>query len=110
MLDAGIVLRCRVKLIDVARKHAKITYGEMAKHLGVVNQSVGRYLDAIYRDETIAAGRPDLTLVVVYSETGYGRYNSRGSQPRSIKVDPKNPADVQVYDAELRKVYAHHWL
>lgn len=108
MLDAGIVLRCRAKLIDVAKKHAKITYGELTKHLGVANQSVGQYLDAIYRDE-IAAGRPDLTLVAVYKETGYGRYNSRGGQPRSIKVDPNNPADVRAYDAELRKVHTYPW-
>jgi hypothetical protein len=64
--------------------------------------------DAIYKDET-AARRPDLTLVAVYSETGYGRYNSRGRQSRSVKVDPKNPTDVQIYEAELRKVYAHPW-
>ena len=53
----------------VTRNHAKIAYSKLAKHLGVANQSVGLYLDAIYKDE-IAAGRPDLTLVVVYSETG----------------------------------------
>ena len=108
MLDAGIVSRCRAKLVEVARKHARITYGDLAKHLGVANQSVGPYLDAIYKDE-IAAGRPDLTLVVVYSETGYGRFNSRGRQPKSKKVDPDNSVDVQTYEAELRKVYAHPW-
>ena len=108
MVDAGILLRCRAKLVEIARNHAKITYSELAKHLGVVNQSVGLYLNPIYEDE-IAAGRPDLTLVVVYSETGYGRFNSRGRQARSIKVDPNNVSDKQAYDAELGKVYAHPW-
>jgi hypothetical protein len=109
MLDAGIVLRCRAKLVDVARKRGKITYGQLANHLGVANQSVGLYLNAIYKDE-IATGYPDLTLVVVYKETGYGRYNSRGRQPQSIKIDPNNKADRQVYDNDLRKVYAHPWV
>jgi hypothetical protein len=60
-----------------ARARDTITYSALASFLGVANQSVGRYLNAIYEEE-IALGHPDLTVVVVYSETGMGRYNSRG--------------------------------
>ena len=108
MIDQGLVLRCRARLIDVAKKRSRIPYSDLAKYLRVANQSVGLYLNAIYKDE-IAVGRPDLTLVAVYADTGYGRYNSRGRQPQSIEVDPKNPSDVRAYAAELNKVYAEWW-
>jgi hypothetical protein len=50
-------------------------------------------------------GHPDLTLVVVYASTGYGRFNSRGGVAQSVRVDPKNSADVETYDADLKRVY-----
>jgi hypothetical protein len=90
----------------VARASGKITYGALAQHLGVANQSVGRYLNAVYENE-IALGHPDLTVVVVYSKTGMGRYNSKGGPAQSIRVNPSKRSDVQAYKAELARVYAH---
>lgn len=104
MIDKQRVDRCRTKLIEVARSRGTINYGDLAKLLGVANQSVGPYLNAIYDDE-IAHGRPDLTVVAVYSDTGFGRYNSRGGPAQSVRVDPNNPADVRAYMDELDRVY-----
>jgi hypothetical protein len=106
MIDRGIIDRFRDRLIATARARDTIPYNALAKHLGVANQSVGKYLNAIYEDE-IAQGHPDLTVVVVYSETGMGRYNSRGGPAQSVRVDPNNPRDVQAYKSELDRVYGH---
>jgi hypothetical protein len=106
MIDKQITDRCKAKLIAVARANGTITYSALASQLGVANQSIGRYLNAIY-EERIAHGHPDLTVVVVYSKTGMGRFNSRGGPAQSIRVDPKNPSDVQAYKAELARVYGH---
>jgi hypothetical protein len=106
MIDKQITDRCKARLIAVARASDKITYSALANQLGVANQSIGRYLNAIYEEE-IAIGHPDLTVVVVYSKTGMGRFNSRGGPAQCIRVDPKNPSDVQAYVAELHRVYAH---
>jgi DNA-binding XRE family transcriptional regulator len=77
MIDKQITDRCKAKLIAVARANGTITYSELANLLGVANQSIGRYLNAIYEEE-IALGHPDLTVVVVYAKTGMGRFNSGG--------------------------------
>jgi hypothetical protein len=100
MIDKQITDRCKARLIAVARARDTITYSALADQLGVANQSVGRYLNAIYEEE-MALGHPDLTVVVVYSKTGMGRFNSRGGPPKSIRVNPKNPSGVQAYEAEL---------
>src|SRR6476619_8076073 len=105
-MDRRIMERCRDKLIEVARVRGTITYSDLARVLNVVSQSVGVYLDPIYEEE-IAQGCPDLTVVGVYSKTGMGRYNSRGRQVRSVKVDPNNDDDVRAYRNELNRVYEH---
>jgi hypothetical protein len=104
MIDQKIVDRCREKLIDVARTRTTISYGDLAKILHVASQSVGRYLNPIY-DQEMAAGRPDLTVVVVYVDTGMGRYNSRGGPAQSVRVDPNNGHHVKAYKDELNRVY-----
>jgi hypothetical protein len=106
MVDQRITDRCKATLIAIARARDKITYSELANLLGVANQSVGRYLNAIYAEE-IALGHPDLTVVVVYSKTEMGRFNSRGGPAQRIRVDPNNQSDVQAYKAELKRVYDH---
>jgi len=106
MIDQRITDRCKARLIATARARDTITYSALANHLGVANQSVGNYLNMIYEEE-IAQGHPDLTVVVVYLETGMGRYNSRGGQAQSVRVDPYNARDVQAYTAELERVYSH---
>jgi hypothetical protein len=90
IMNTDLVIRCRNKLIEVARQRGIITYGELAKYLGVANQSVGHYLDAIYNDLVIKFGLPDLTLLAVYKGTKYGRYNSRGLPAQSVEFDPED--------------------
>jgi hypothetical protein len=104
MIDQKLVDRCRAMLIEVVRSKRKIFYSELATVLGVANQSVGVYLNPIYEQE-MAAGRPDLTVVAVYTETGMGRYNSRGGPAQSVKVDPNSNEDVKAYKEELNRVY-----
>ena len=106
MIDQQITVRCKTRLIAVARARETITYSALASFLGVANQSVGLYLNEIYAEE-IALRHPDLTVVVVYAETGMGRYNSRGGPAQSVRVDPDNQSDVQAYRAELQRVYDH---
>jgi hypothetical protein len=104
MIDQKLVDSCRATLIEVARSKRTIPYSELAKVLGVANQSVGQYLNKIYKQE-MAACRPDLTVVTVYAETGMGRYNSRGGPAQSVRVDPNNNEDVKAYKEELSRVY-----
>ncbi|MGD9768003.1 MAG: hypothetical protein AB7U62_10180 [Pseudolabrys sp.] len=108
MINQKIVDQCRQSLIDAARRKQKITYGDLATTIGVANQSVGAYLNQIYTEE-IEKGHPDLTLVAVYSGIGYGKYNSAGKRPQSVKFDSTNADDVQEYEKELSRVYAHNW-
>jgi hypothetical protein len=104
MLDREIIERCKSRLIAVASARDTIKYSELAAHLGIANQSIGRYLNEIYVNET-ALGHPDITLVAVYAHTGLGRNNSKGAQ--SIIVEPDNAHDVATYKAGLKRVYDH---
>jgi hypothetical protein len=70
-MDTERMQKCREKLIEVAQSKGTIPYGVLAEFLRVANQSVGIYLNPIYESET-AAGRPDLTVVVIYPKTGMG--------------------------------------
>jgi hypothetical protein len=108
-MDTERLNKCRSKLVEVAAARSRITYGELAAHLGVANQSVGPYLNSIYREE-VTAERPDLTLVVVYADTGFGRYNSGGGPAQSVKVDPQNLDDVKAYNEHLARVYPPRWI
>jgi len=109
MLDETIVTECRRKIAEVANKSATITYSELAGHLHVANQSVGKYLTEIYKRECEGTANPDLTTVVVYADTGYGRYNSEGEEAESVRVDPDNAEDVRRYKDMLRRVHARKW-
>jgi hypothetical protein len=105
MIDQQRIVQCRTKLIETARARGKITYGALAKHIQVANQSIGLYLNAIYEEE-IVHNRPDLTVVVVYPKTQMGRYNSRGGPAQSVIVIPGNLDHVRAYEDELNRVYA----
>ncbi len=109
MLDEVLVSRCRHKLAEVAAERSTITYSTMAEHLGVANQAVGKYLTAIYKRECEGTTNPDLTVVVVYADTGYGRYNSEGERVESVKVNPFNVYDVERYKDMLQRVYDRKW-
>lgn len=103
-MDESRVSACRTKLVATARNRQKITYGALATHLGIANQSLGPYLNSIYKEE-MAVGRPDLSLVTVYSKTGFGRFNSGGGPAQSVQVDPANEEDVAMYNNELERAY-----
>jgi len=103
-IDEEIVQRCRDTLEALARNGERISYSELAHHLHVANQSVGKYLNVIYHEE-MAAGRPDITVIPHYQESCFGKYNSRGKEPQTITVDPENPNDVRAYKKELSEVY-----
>ena len=114
-LDPQRLEKCFQKLLKLARARfsqradIRITYGRLARHLGVANQSVGQYLTAIYCREVEGKPEvPDLTTLVV-AGTGkgagrYGRFNSRSGPARSIAVDSDNSEDVKLYEEELRRV------
>ena len=101
-MDPELIARCRNRLIEVARQRGTITYGHLASHLGIANRGSWDMLDEIYNKET-AAGRPDLTLLVVKAATGYPPYFSRGGPARSVRFDPTK--DLQPWAAELTRVY-----
>src|SRR5690242_1894567 len=104
-MNPQLITRCRNRLIEVSRRRGTITYGQLAAHLGIANQSVGPYLNAVYDDLVINSGLPDLTLLAVYSGTKYGRYNSRGLPARSVVFDPHDPAHRRIYDSDRELVY-----
>jgi hypothetical protein len=96
---------CRKRLIETARAKARITYGELAAHLGLKTaRNIRIYLNPIY-DREMQAGRPDLTLVAVNSKTGYGWFNSEGGPAQSVPFDGKDLAQVARYEAGLNAVY-----
>src|SRR5437899_486697 len=98
-------IKCKMKLIEVAKARRRIPYGALAAHVGgVLPIALGQYLNPIYEEE-MALGRPDLTLVVVKSGSRYGNYNSRGGPAQSKKFDPNDPADRKAYDEDLGMVY-----
>jgi hypothetical protein len=105
-MNPEVKSRCRDKLIEVARQGSPITYGDLAAHLGIANKGPWDMLDELYKEET-DVGRPDLTLVVAYSDTGLGRYDSEGGPARSVKVDPNNPDQVRAYGEALARVYEY---
>jgi hypothetical protein len=107
-MDTIYLDKCRSKLREVARAGDRISYSSLAAHLGIESRGTGPYLIAIYEEE-MKAGRPDITLVVVYAQTGFGRYNSHGGPATGTEVDPDNPADVRAYREQLAKVY-EYWL
>jgi len=102
--NTEILARCRAKLEETARKRDLISYSKLASHMGIANQGVGPYLNAIYQEET-ELDHPDLTLVAVYAGTRYGRFNSRGGPAQSVKVNPDKPEDRQKYDDEVKRVW-----
>ena len=103
-VDERIVRKCRAKLVSLAKGGRRITYGDLARHLHVANQSLGRYLNPIYEEE-MEAKRPDLTVIPHYQDSWYGKFNSRGLEPQTIVVDPENRNHVRAYKAELRQLF-----
>lgn len=104
-MDPTLIALCQNKLIEVSKRRETITYGELAGYLGVANQSVGKYLNAIYENLVVNSKFPDLTLLAVYRGSRYGRYNSRGLPAQTVKFDPENPDHCRRYDSDRELVY-----
>lgn len=105
-MSADLKVRCRAKLVEVAKRRDRIKYSDLAKHLGIANQGPWGMLHELYREE-VKAGRPDVTLVVVYASTGYGKFNSEGGPAGSVKVDTNDPQQCQAYDKALEQVWGY---
>lgn len=106
-MDPELTTRCRERLIEVARQRQTITYGELAAHLGIENQGPWDMLDEIY-DQDTAAKNPDLTLLIVYADSGYPPYISRGGPARSVRFDPTKMAHLEAWAAELNHIYERY--
>ncbi len=77
-------------------------YGEVAEVYGGIPRAVAPVLNAVARD-CAAAGEPDLSALVVLSETGLpGRLNGE-------VVDPQDPRSRSAWLAELRRIRGHDW-
>ena len=83
-----------VSLIEVAKAGETIPYSELAALMGLANQSLTPYLMAVYEEDR----ERDLTLVVVYKGTKYGRF-------RGECVRPVTPEECQEYDERRERVY-----
>lgn len=78
-------------------------YGEVAQVYGGIPRAVAPVLNAVARD-CAAAGEPDLSSLVVLSETGLpGRLNGE-------VVDPQDPEARTAWLAELARVRRHDWM
>jgi hypothetical protein len=93
-MNPSLLNLCRDKLVKVAKARTVITYGKLAAHVKVANQSLGPYLMKLYEEDKSA----DLTLVVVYTGTDYGRIGEDCKRPQT-------DAERERYDHEREKVY-----
>jgi len=100
---------CRKILCQTAKRRETITYGGLARALGLPSprQEWNTVLNPIAADEKRKTGK-DLTLVVVYASgpaKGLGRYFSQGRVPQATMLDPQNPRQVAAYKQELEKIF-----
>jgi hypothetical protein len=72
-----LVSRVRDVLEDSARVGKTITFGEIERQVGVKIAPWNKVLDPIY-DDCMAQGHPDLTVIVIYKDTGYLPFFSDG--------------------------------
>jgi hypothetical protein len=106
-------VQCRKILCERAKQNKTITYGELAKELGLPSprQNWKTLLDLISVDE-VKRTNHDLTLVIVYSQgpaKDLSRYfsNIRGGQkPRTTMLDPGDESQKQQYYRDRQNVFA----
>ncbi|WP_316979154.1 hypothetical protein [Shumkonia mesophila] len=101
--------QCRKILCNTAKRRETITYGNLAKELGLrlPRQAWNTVLDPIYEAEMRKTGK-DLTLVVVYASgpaKKLCRYFSNGQPARTKRLNPRNVRQVSDYKRELEKVF-----
>jgi hypothetical protein len=102
-----LIEKCRNKLEEVASKGERISYGQLMSYLQIPRSLVGECLNPIYEAAVNASPqRADLTLLVHYVDSPFGRYHSRGSKAQSVDIDPSDEEQVRTYKSDLRKVYA----
>ena len=104
----GYYAECRKILCQTANRRQPITYGGLAKALGLRSprQQWNTVLNSICIDEKKKTGK-DLTLVVVYASgpaKGLSRYFSNGA-PQTNMLDPRNDQQVKAYKQELERIF-----
>ena len=89
-------------LLRRAQQGSTIFYGELGKEVGIPARGPWKaILDEIAREET-AAGRPDITFLVINRQTGL---------PGQIGFKPAKPPTSEqrrTADDVIQKVFAHH--
>jgi hypothetical protein len=66
-----------------------ITFGELERKIGVKIGAWNKVLDPIYED-CRTQGHPDLTVIIIYKETGYPPFFSDGGEARSKRFNPND--------------------
>ena len=89
---AGRMVKAYLILIATATSRQTITYGHLANQLGVANQSKLHLRDVARFCK--GNGHPDLTWLVVNSETGM----------TTSELDPASQAKIR------EEIYRHEWL
>lgn len=111
------VRRAQPILIEVAKRGAFITYGELMKKLGGPGRGyIGEVIGQISETE-VSEGRPKLSAVVVRSDTwmvGGGFFGLphtpkaiRRSTPEELQDPNLSDADFEYWQNELQKVYRY---
>jgi hypothetical protein len=108
----GFQMRCREILCITAKRRETITFGNLAKALGLksARQPWNTALHPLSESETKRSGA-DLTLIVVYASgpaKGLGRFFSNvrgGAPPRATMLDPRNAEQKAAYKEELERIF-----
>ena len=102
-----LVSRVRDVLEDSAKAGKTITFGEIERQVGVKIAPWNKVLDPIY-DDCMAQGHPDLTVIVIYKDTGYPPFFSDGGGARSKRFNPNNLRQVERWQKEVARVFSSH--
>jgi hypothetical protein len=111
------VRKAQPLLIEVAKRKAFITYGELIKKLGGPGRGyIGEVIGQISENE-VSEGRPKLSAVVVRSDTwmvGGGFFGLpqipkaiRRSTPEKLQDPNLSDADYKYWQGELKEVYRY---
>jgi hypothetical protein len=102
--DTDLVSRVRAILEVSATERKTITFGEIERRVGEKIAAWNKVLDPIY-DDCMAQGRPDLTAIVIYKETGYPPFFSDGGEARSKRFNPNSLRQVDRWQQEVSRVF-----
>ena len=90
-------------LVEAARARTTITYGKMARRLGIAAQGPWKPVLDMLAHKEIDAGRPDLTFLLVNKKTGISGYV--GWEPTAT---PPTADQKQVWEKEVHKIWTFY--